>query len=70
MVDVILLVSAVQWGVVSGEHLPTPVVVVVHHIEPVICLNQSRKVITNLENIVSIGARQLKLPHIESLVVR
>ena len=27
-----------------------PVVVVVHHIEPVIGLNQSRKVVTNLKN--------------------
>ena len=47
-------------------------IVVVHHIEPVIGLNQSRKVITNLEHIfgIGIGTRQLKLADIESLVVR
>lgn len=62
---VILLVSPIQGGVVTCEVLPgsvnsfstiliaaimIPVIVVVHHIEPVIGLNQSREVVTNLKN--------------------
>ena len=52
MVDVILLVSAVQRGVVSGEHLPAPVVVVVHHVEPVVALGDGGQVVANVESLV------------------
>ena len=52
VVDITLLVSGVERGVVTSEVLPGSVVVVVHDVDPVVDLSYSRNIIPNLPRVM------------------
>ena len=52
VVDITLLVSGVERGVVTCEVLPGSVVVIVHDVDPVVDLSYSRNIIPNLPRVM------------------
>ena len=52
VVDITLLVSGVERGVVTSEVLPGSVVVIVHDVDPVVDLSYSRNIIPNLPRVM------------------